>query len=536
MLIICGIVLLVSPSQLDKALELPVAPVFQDHISSSFLKVSGILSIVAGVLLLIQCWVRFWVIYPNSCCYSMGERANAEMMWMLFGKDSDADYFDYDDLAKRAVPAHKLGVAPCPVAYVVKSDDSDSSAGVRRKARPNYRAKEFMVMQPSASSSVSSRQEQGAKAAFPDRNKVDTKSVSSVSLGKDKRDGSPVSPHELQEAYIKANMAPPPCPVKYKMDRSKSVPSVGSKKDKSEESQISPHELQEKFLEAHMAAPPCPVTYKVGSDSESLASSVGKRKEGSPISAHKLQENYIKAHLNAPPCPVAYRTKSQSESSAGSKGDKRSGSPLSAHKLQEDFIKAHLPAPPCPVGYKFKSDDDTGTDREEEARQIPPQEGFRGEGARHIQPQGGFEEEGARQKQLHKDFREEGARQMQPQEDFKHGFSLQPKTDYRQEETNRKQITLPKPQNMAVQFSQRPPQRSKEQEQNRIIVRSQRINSPLCQDCLDGTGHGKKAPRLDRSEPTKGPYLPPLSKRVVPSIRPSCGGANCVANFCNCVQ
>ncbi len=422
-LFVCGILLIVFANHPDKVTGLPLSVIdlFKNDVNEPFLELCGLLLIIAGLLLLVQCLVRFWVIYPNSCCTSLGERANAEMMWMLFGKDSDLDY--YEDAPRKAIPAHELGITPCPVAYVIKSEGGDEDDEKRLRRRP----RKFMVEGETNGGSDDDADAEGE-----------------------------MTPHELQELYIQMGKAPPPCPVKFVVRKEEEEGSdgdgggaggSGGGEGGGGEAAMSPHQLQEECIRNHRPVPPCPVKYMVrkGSDKDS------DEKEGED------------------------------------EGSKGSDSPISAHRLQEECIKQGRPVPPCPVKFVVK------------------------EGAK--------EPSSLTQK-------------MQTLMNI-HGTGPQ------QQSKSKKRHDPPRPMSYRVeeyggerggQEASSPAGRG---QPDKIEIEAHTIDSPLCQACLEGTGHGENVSPIDRAELVKEPYSPPRNKRRAPSMRPSCG-PNCLGRLCNC--
>ncbi len=91
-LIAAGVVPIVYRNDLDDDIpDGPLRSVFGGEVTPAVLFITGILLIVAGVILLLQSLVRFWILFPGSkCCSSLSERANQEMMWMLYGRASES--------------------------------------------------------------------------------------------------------------------------------------------------------------------------------------------------------------------------------------------------------------------------------------------------------------------------------------------------------------------------------------------------------------------------------------------------------------
>ncbi len=146
LLIVCGVVLMLVAPLPDKVHGLTqsddIFNMIHGDISRPLLTGCGILAIVAGSLLLLQCFVRFWVMYPNACWPSMGERANVEMMWMLFGKDSSIyEPYSRSPSPKRLKqkPQHFMMKPPKPedeekVKKVITEDHVREN--LKRKTRP----------------------------------------------------------------------------------------------------------------------------------------------------------------------------------------------------------------------------------------------------------------------------------------------------------------------------------------------------------------------------------------------------------------
>ncbi len=88
-LIAVGIVPIFYRNELDSNVPggAPLRPIYGGDVTPLMLVTTGVLLIVAGVLLILQSLVRFWILHPTtSCCPATAEKANQEMMWMLYGK------------------------------------------------------------------------------------------------------------------------------------------------------------------------------------------------------------------------------------------------------------------------------------------------------------------------------------------------------------------------------------------------------------------------------------------------------------------
>ncbi len=73
------------------AQDSPLRSIFDGDVTPIILLICGILLVVAGVLLLLQSLISFWILNPKtSCCAASADKANQEMMWMVYGKDRTA--------------------------------------------------------------------------------------------------------------------------------------------------------------------------------------------------------------------------------------------------------------------------------------------------------------------------------------------------------------------------------------------------------------------------------------------------------------
>ncbi len=92
LLIAIGIVPIAYRDELETNVpaDAKVRPVFDQDVTPLLLLASGILLVAAGGMLLLQSFVRFWVLHPTtSCCPTLAERSNQEMAWMLHGRGGD---------------------------------------------------------------------------------------------------------------------------------------------------------------------------------------------------------------------------------------------------------------------------------------------------------------------------------------------------------------------------------------------------------------------------------------------------------------